>query len=106
MAFILKVSEVSRPLHRKLDEESKAVIRIDLLDLLAQADSLDLDAKLAHNLLLAVQRFFRREISAGVFGDSELIPRGQLKTGSAAIAVQRIAREVSQLRCGANRRLG
>jgi len=73
-----------------------------LLDLLAQAELLEVEEKLAHSLLVAVHRFFRREIMAGVFGGSEIIQLGQLETSDWAVEPRRLASEASRLRIGAD----
>lgn len=103
IAFITEVAELSRLVDQQLDEESAAIARVELLDVLAQAKEFHLEPALAHTLLNAARTFFRPEIRAGVFGHSEFRSAERLEADEAVVEVQRIASEVSRLRMETSR---
>lgn len=89
-------------MNQQLEEESDEFVRIELLDLLAEPELLEVEEKLAQRLLVAVHRFFRREIMAGVVGGSEMIQLGQFETSDWDVELRRITGEALRLRVNAN----
>jgi hypothetical protein len=67
-AFIVEVEEFARLDFPSLDLESQELVRVELLDLLREAGSYELEAGLAADLLKAAGVVFTAAIDAGVFG--------------------------------------
>lgn len=95
-AFIVEVQEFARLDFVSLDLEAQELVRVELLDLIKEASSYELDAGLAAELLKAASDVFGAQINAGVFGLLAL-SRVHSVDDSTVLTARRLIEEAVQL---------